>query len=274
MTWKAIQWPIPLHKPPQVVYLGRGVFGQHPIRRYQLPDLWCFHVYTYHAELVIDGQVFPIRPGYASITPPGAELEYRFRERSVHIASHFKYPKLRRGMKSEWIPAMLDLGSAFTSIHDAMEEGMGFLPTSPERAASRLWDLLWQVAELGRGRQEGAARAGIAEHPDFLKAQGIIEQKLETSLKVTELAADVGLSHNHLTRLFRAALGQTVREYIRVRRVSRARHLLEKSSLPIKVIAAEVGLPDLHQFNKTIRRELGDSPRAVRERSGNRSGRA
>jgi len=42
--------------------------------------------------------------------------------------------------------------------------------------------------------------------------------------------------------------------------------LLVYSTLPVKVIASEVGIPDLHLFNKTIRRELGHSPRAIRGR--------
>jgi transcriptional regulator GlxA family with amidase domain len=47
--------------------------------------------------------------------------------------------------------------------------------------------------------------------------------------------------------------------------VERARHLLLNSTLPIKVIAREVGIPDPHLFNKIIRRELGKAPREVRK---------
>jgi transcriptional regulator GlxA family with amidase domain len=52
--------------------------------------------------------------------------------------------------------------------------------------------------------------------------------------------------------------------YIRRLRTERARHLLVNSTLPVKAVAVQVGLPDLQQFNKVIRRELGRSPREVR----------
>ena len=49
--------------------------------------------------------------------------------------------------------------------------------------------------------------------------------------------------------------------------MERARYLLEHSTMPIKAIARDVGIPDLHLFNKTVRRELGKSPREVRKSS-------
>jgi AraC-like DNA-binding protein len=39
---------------------------------------------------------------------------------------------------------------------------------------------------------------------------------------------------------------------------------LTTTDLPIKAVAARVGITDLHYFNKVIRRYLGASPRAVR----------
>jgi transcriptional regulator GlxA family with amidase domain len=46
--------------------------------------------------------------------------------------------------------------------------------------------------------------------------------------------------------------------------MERARHLLRESTLSIPAVAAAVGIGDLQAFNKTCRRELGASPRAVR----------
>ena len=60
----------------------------------------------------------------------------------------------------------------------------------------------------------------------------------------------------------------TVEGYIRQRRVERALHLLAHTTLTVKTIAGEVGLPDLHFFNKTIRAAAGLSPREYREQRG------
>ncbi len=91
-----------------------------------------------------------------------------------------------------------------------------------------------------------------------------IEAHLATSLSVGDIARVAGVSHNHLTRLFRARTGLTVVGYIRRRRMERARHLLTASTLSVTAVAAAVGIPDLQAFNKVCRRELGESPREVR----------
>lgn len=79
-----------------------------------------------------------------------------------------------------------------------------------------------------------------------------------------EVAEAVGVSHNHLIRLFRAETGGTVVAYIRRRRMEQARHLLRESTLSIPAVAASVGIGDLQAFNKACRRELGASPRTIR----------
>lgn len=95
-----------------------------------------------------------------------------------------------------------------------------------------------------------------------------IEEHLAGPLSVPAIARAAGVSHTHLTRLFREDTGHTVVAYIRHRRTERARHLLIASTLAIPAIAATVGIPDLQAFNKACRKELGASPRAVREGYG------
>jgi AraC-like DNA-binding protein len=100
-------------------------------------------------------------------------------------------------------------------------------------------------------------------HPALRKTVQIIEARLEGTIVIPDLAREVGMSHNHLIRLFRAKFKTTIEGYIRDRRIKRALNLLRYSTATVKSIAAEVGLPDLHQFNKAIRRECGRSPRAI-----------
>ncbi|MER7689666.1 helix-turn-helix transcriptional regulator [Streptomyces sp. NPDC097610] len=135
-------------------------------------------------------------------------------------------------------------------------------PNSPARAVAEVWAALWRVAELGPSRD----RTAHAAHPAMGLAVALIEARLAEPLTVSEIAKEARVSHNHLTRLFRAATGQTVIGYIRSRRMTRARHRLRASTLSIPAIAATVGIPDLQAFDKACRRELGASPRAVRAR--------
>ena len=79
-----------------------------------------------------------------------------------------------------------------------------------------------------------------------------------------QIAKRAGISHNQLTRLSDQTFGLGVAAYMRKRRLDKAEHLLDRSNLPIKAIAAEMGIPDLQQFNKFMRKETGSSPTKIR----------
>jgi AraC family transcriptional regulator len=116
--------------------------------------------------------------------------------------------------------------------------------------------VLWRVAQLSAP----ASRT----HPAVAAAMAYVESHLAGPLTVPRIAAAAGVSHNHLTRLFRDHADTTVVAYIRGRRLARAHHLLRESTLPIAAVAAAVGIGDLQAFNKACRHGLGASPRAIR----------
>jgi two-component system response regulator YesN len=75
----------------------------------------------------------------------------------------------------------------------------------------------------------------------------------------------VGVSKNHLVRLFHQSFDMTVVEYIRRRRAEMAWEMLVNSSMPIKAIAHYVGIPDVQHFYKTMKREYGLTPGDIRK---------
>ena len=247
-----------LDLPPAILQIGIRVHGAEPTERYRLDGLWCLHLYRYKAEVRLNGTPYAIAPGHAGVTAPGVEMEYHFQGLSEHAYAHFVLSGFAAG--GTQIPVMQPLGEDFAAVNAAFEEAIGWFPVSPRRAEARLWDILWRLAAPGT-----PPCAPAAPHPAVRRTVELIELRLAEPISVAALAAEVGLSHNHLTRLFRAHAGATVAGYITQRRLLRARHLLRHTTLPIKSIAAQVGIPDLHLFNKTVRRALGASPRRLRE---------
>ncbi|MBA3708579.1 MAG: helix-turn-helix transcriptional regulator [Planctomycetes bacterium] len=250
-------YPANLAEPPQIDQIGVGIHRPTEDGRWCLPGRWCLHLYTYPATLTVNGVTLEIRPGYAGICPEGGDLHYRFQTKSVHTFAHFRLRGHAEGSMVA-LPAMQDLGAGFDAMQSAFQEAIGWRATAPARAASRLWEILWELSA-----RTPTASAESA-HPALERARHHIEIHLGERLSVEALAAHAGCSHNHLTRLFQRDLGRTVVGYIRDRRVQRARHLLRHSTMAIKAIAADVGIPDPHLFNKVIRRELGKPPSAVR----------
>jgi len=95
-----------------------------------------------------------------------------------------------------------------------------------------------------------------------------IEQHLTQSLRVGDLAALVNLSPSRFAHLFRAAVGMAPLEYVRLRRLARARILLERTFLTVKEVMADVGCSDPSHFTRDFRREYGMGPREWRQRHG------
>jgi AraC-like DNA-binding protein len=249
----------PLDRPPSVVNLGVGVHGTTGRRDvFQLPDLWQLHLYRYHAEVAVDGVGHAIRPGYVSLVPPGVVVQYLYRGRSEHLYAHLR---LCGDGPATRIPVMQDAGASTPVLSDLLHHAIAISTRSPAGATAQVWAALWRVAHLTTSAGAGHVPAAVAT------ALAYIESHLATPLAVREVATAAGVSHNHLTRLFRAQTGTTVVAYIRDRRLARAHHLLRESTLPIAAIAGAVGIGDLQAFNKACRRGLGASPRAIRHRT-------
>jgi methylphosphotriester-DNA--protein-cysteine methyltransferase len=247
-----------LDEPPALAAVGIGVHGPAgQVDEFLLPDLWQFHLYGYEADLTVDGTPHLIRPGRVSLVPPGAEVRYRYRGRSEHLYVHLR---LSSSGTARSVPVIQDAGPELPLLTAQLRQALAVWPNTAARAAAEVWAALWRVVHLA----PPTTRETQVAHPAVAAAVALIETRLAEPLTVSGIAKAAGVSHNHLTRLFRAALGETVVGYIRARRMERARHFLRATTLTIPAVAASVGIPDLQAFNKACRRELGAAPRSIR----------
>ncbi len=260
------RWQIPLEAMPHIGYIGENIHGRtNPIEHWHNKLFWGLHLYRYEGQLLVDGVEYPIHNGCVGLVAPNVHREYRFRGPSVHAFAHFTFPEAGRGAGLRiFIPVMRDVGAEFEVLYQALLEASSWYTSQPVRANVRLWDILWQLAAPPRPQR----RHQLKLHPAVEHVTQLIEQNLAEPLTPRDLALKVDLTGTHLSRLFHIAYGRTLTEYIRFRRVTRSKELLLHSALPIKAIAVAVGIPDLHLFNKTIRRDLGMPPRTFRRRRG------
>ncbi|MEU2776212.1 helix-turn-helix transcriptional regulator [Streptomyces sp. NPDC007162] len=248
-----------LDEPPALAAVGIGVHGPAgQVDEFLLPDLWQLHLYGYEADLTVNGTPHLIRPGRVSLVPPGTEVRYRYRGRSKHLYVHLR---LSLAGPPRSIPVIQDAGPELPLLTAQLRQALAVWPNTAARAAAEVWAALWRVAQLAPPTTRDTQAAA---HPAVAAAVALIETRLAEPLTVPEIAKAAGVSHNHLTRLFRAATGETVVGYIRARRMQRARHFLRATTLTIPAVAASVGIPDLQAFNKACRRELGAAPRSIR----------
>lgn len=249
-----------LREAPRLSFISRTWRGAGKSPEYCLPDLWSVNLYTFKADVFLNGRPFPVCPGFVCVMPPGTRRSFVFSRRSNHRCAHFHLPEdVGSG------PLVFNAGGHFFELERQFDDALRFFPVNPSRAESILWQLLWSISDIlpASGRKKvNPAMAAAIEH---------IEQDLGGELKVAATAKLAGISQNHLARLFRKALGATPASYIRRRRMELAASLLRETDMPVKAVAVEAGIPDPHHFNKSFRHEFGLSPSAFRHGSPGRT---
>jgi len=253
---------MPLEQKPVIRQVGLNVHGQRRVERYVMDRSWSLHAYRWQGSLKLRGTVFPVRPGHVSVEPPDTPLVWRYdQETCPHYYVHFALPQ---GRARTAMPVMQDLGESFEDVCDELELLIGLYSSHRARAEVRLWDLLLRLSSP----QNGSVATSLSGLPYAVQtAVAIIENEIGTNIRAAALSRRVAVSHNHLIRMFQRAFGCGIAEYVRRRRAAKALPLLERSNLPIKSIATEVGLSDLQQFNKFARRMWGAAPSEVRKRA-------
>ncbi len=248
---------MPLEHPPVLIAGCRGsIHGLASSERYRLDGFWCLNLFAGVGELDIAGSTHAFGQRSASITAPGYDHEYRFRGRAVLTWLHFR-PGAGR---TSAMAVMHDLGASAAALRATALAACDDHQRWPERAASRLWDILFTLAERTRDASDDAV------HPAVRLALQELGDPGRPIPSIADLARRVGVSHAHLNRLFHAAVGTSIVDWAQRRRMELARHLLVGTRRRIGDIAREVGIPDAHLFNKTVRARLGASPRAIRQR--------
>lgn len=267
MSAPVFKWPT--HVFPQI--RGAGRFPMRPSRGYVYshPTI-ALHLHEYHSRTRFGLNHVDLRPGDLTFTLPSEPSEYNLREAGTHLCIHFE-PTAQRGTSLE-LPRHVRLGSFSSAVADRIEQ----ITRHHERAQAERRErplyqaaasvglqelLLWLAASL-KTISFNSRSQPASEIWDRLKQ--IIDQNIRRQMAIGELAREVGLSQNYLARRFHIQFGMTLRRYMLNRRASMARHLLSTTTMSVKAVAAEVGIPDVHYFNKQFRAVAGMSPSLYR----------
>ena len=99
-----------------------------------------------------------------------------------------------------------------------------------------------------------------------------MDRSYPEALDLDAIASEAGYSRFHFIRAFRAAYGQTPRDYLSARRVERARDLLRTANLTVTEVCFLVGFSSLGSFSARFKREMGITPSEYRGREVRRGG--
>lgn len=87
-----------------------------------------------------------------------------------------------------------------------------------------------------------------------------IHDNKNKALTCSEVAGQCGLSPKQMNRLFFAATGKNLHEYIDIVKIKEAEHLLSSTSIPIKEISELLGFSSVYYFNRFFSKSTGIPP--------------
>lgn len=88
---------------------------------------------------------------------------------------------------------------------------------------------------------------------------------LSNNFRIADIAEEMQITPNHISRIFRTEIGCSITEYMMRKRFSFAKKQLRETTLPIGQIAESCGFTDLNYFCRFFRKLEGVSPGTYRK---------
>ena len=114
------------------------------------------------------------------------------------------------------------------------------------------------AAHVGVDSESAAYSGYVASALSFIDAH-----YADPELSVREIAAQVGVSGDYLSRQFRQVLGIAAQEYLKRYRFARAMAMLQ-TDMPVGEVAEGVGFRSLCHFSREFKKEMGVTPSQYR----------
>ncbi|WP_437616152.1 helix-turn-helix domain-containing protein [Erwinia sp. V71] len=112
--------------------------------------------------------------------------------------------------------------------------------------------------------QAPQVRGGLA--PSVLRnIVAWIEEQLDESITLADLAQQAGLSEFHFARMFKQSMKLAPHQYVMQRRMAKAEQLVRQTQLPLTDIALACGFSSASHFSNRFRSLFGYAPSLLRQ---------
>ena len=173
---------------------------------------------------------------------------------------------LLRWMQERQLPVvtiLLTCYSSFDYAQRAIRLGVFDYVLKPVRS-ELLCARLKQALAQATASAENAAGSG-SENDLIEQIRRYVEQNIHTELTREQIGRDFFMNPDYIARLFRQQTEQSLNDYIRNRRIERAKKLLRDTNLPVSLICTKVGYSYNTYFFHTFKQVAGMSPSEYRK---------
>jgi AraC family transcriptional regulator len=212
-----------------------------------------------------------------SVVPAGIPTHWRWRgtKSSLHV---YLEPELVARIATEafgldsarWMLPPLDssalpqLSDAMLAVNAELTAGGAGGPLATESLANIL--AVHLIRHIVAPRRAVHGRDGVLPRGRLRAVLEYIEEHLDASPTLAEIAVVAGLNPYHFARQFKAATGLPPHQYVITRRVERAKHFLQAGTeLSLAEVAARTGFYDQSQFSYHFKRLAGVTPSQFRK---------
>ena len=224
---------------------------------------------------LIGDRLYKAAPGDIFITPPNQEHGISFNS-EANYARHFIQvsPELLSSLPKELhsnfvnnlcskynrIPSEIvkkyNLGSYFYSVQN-------YLSKESVMDSFMFKTYALQLIALTNTITGEEITSYFSEKPMILEIKDYIMKNIEKQLSLDTLAANFFMSKYYMCHTFRNETGMTIKNYINLQRVARARELLLSGSTPAD-IPKMCGFNDYSTFYRTFKKYTGYSPTDIK----------
>jgi len=131
----------------------------------------------------------------------------------------------------------------------------GQTPGFQVRLGALVLQLLAHIHVVETTSRTGAGDRTMVEH-----ARAIMQEHVEDSVSVEEIAHRVGLGYTRLLNVFRQYTGLTPYQYYLQLRIHRARELLREPEITVKEVSARMSFENQYYFSRLFKKKTGMSP--------------
>ncbi len=145
-------------------------------------------------------------------------------------------------------------------VTGALERAKAVYAENNEKKRYQDYGKLYVSGEKQERQEEAPGKRDlVAATESYIKAH------IDEPLTVEELAAQVYVNPEHLSRLFKKKHHKTLIEYITSERMQLAAAMLRESRMTVSAVSAKVGYPNYSYFTRIFKKYFGVTPREYQQ---------
>lgn len=258
----------------QNLYVSDIGFFPHAEYHYrERPDGCDSHIFIYCSDgegwIELEDKMTRIVKGQLAVIPSGVSHRYGassqfpwsiywFHLKGKHVLDFIRLYGLDTGPLHLPVGAYVDWAEGFERCYGLLTNKPYSLPIQVH-VSQTMGQLLGSIGLIAGGSAHDRKK-----ELDLERAIQYMNDHLEDSFKLPELAVHVGLSKQHLIYLFNMGTGFPPIAYFLRMKIQKAGQLLSLTSLNVKQVAASIGISDPYYFSRLFKKIMGVSPMEYR----------